>query len=49
VVDLLLEQAKANNSTLIMVTHDDSLLGAFSSVLDIQSLLADEPRREDLS
>lgn len=49
VVDLLLEQAKANNSTLIMVTHDDSLLGAFSSVLDIQSLIADKSRWENLS
>jgi putative ABC transport system ATP-binding protein len=36
VVDLLVEQAKRNNSTLLMVTHDESLLNKFDSVLDMR-------------
>ena len=36
VVDLLVEQARRNNSTLLMVTHDESLLGKFSSVVDMR-------------
>jgi len=40
VVDLLLDQARANHSTLLMVTHDQSLLNSFSTVLDIRSVLA---------
>ena len=40
VVDLLLEQARSNNSTLLMVTHDQSLLDSFPTVLDIQSVVA---------
>jgi putative ABC transport system ATP-binding protein len=39
VVDLLLDQAQRNRSTLLMVTHDQSLLESFSTVLDIQSVL----------
>ena len=39
VVDLLLEQAHRNHSTLLMVTHDQSLLNSFSTVLDIQSVV----------
>jgi putative ABC transport system ATP-binding protein len=39
VVDLLLEQARRNNSTLLMVTHDQTLLDSFSTVLDIRSLV----------
>jgi putative ABC transport system ATP-binding protein len=39
VVDLLLEQAQRNHSTLLMVTHDQSLLASFSIVLDIESVL----------
>ncbi len=35
VVDLLVRQAKHNNSTLLMVTHDESLLDKFDSVLDM--------------
>ena len=35
VVDLLVEQARSNNSTLLMVTHDESLLSRFDSVLDM--------------
>ncbi len=35
VVDLLVEQARSNDSTLLMVTHDESLLGKFDSVLDM--------------
>ena len=36
VVDLLVEQARQNNSTLLMVTHDESLLNKFDSVLDMR-------------
>ena len=38
VVDLLIEQAKHNNSTLLMVTHDESLLDSFDSVLDMRDV-----------
>ena len=41
VVDLLLEQARRNQSTLLMVTHDHSLLASFSTVLDIRSIIED--------
>ncbi len=39
VVDLLLDQARRNRSTLVMVTHDQSLLDSFPTVLDIPSVL----------
>jgi putative ABC transport system ATP-binding protein len=42
VVDILLKQARANQSTLVMVTHDQSLLASFSTVLDIQSVTGTE-------
>jgi putative ABC transport system ATP-binding protein len=38
VVDLLVEQARRNNSTLLMVTHDESLLDKFDSVLDMRQV-----------
>ena len=38
VVDLLRDQARRNNSTLLMVTHDESLLGTFDTVLDMGSI-----------
>ena len=38
VVDLLQAQARTNESTLLMVTHDESLLAQFDLVLDIRSL-----------
>jgi len=38
VVELLLQQAQQRNSTLLMVTHDQSLLGRFDIVLDIRSV-----------
>jgi putative ABC transport system ATP-binding protein len=38
VVNLLVEQAASNNSTLLMVTHDESLLVSFDSVLDMRSI-----------
>jgi putative ABC transport system ATP-binding protein len=38
VVDLLVEQARHNNSTLLMVTHDESLLNKFDSVLDMRNV-----------
>ena len=38
VVDLLQEQARTYDSTLLMVTHDESLLAQFDLVLDIRSI-----------
>ena len=38
VVDLLVKQAAHNKSTLLMVTHDESLLASFDSVLDMRSI-----------
>jgi putative ABC transport system ATP-binding protein len=38
VVDLLIEQARENNSTLVMVTHDRSLLASFERVIDFSEL-----------
>ena len=38
VVDLLIEQAGQDNRTLLMVTHDESLLGKFDLVLDIHGV-----------
>ena len=36
VVDLLIKQAKQHHSTLLMVTHDNSLLGSFERVIDFE-------------
>ena len=38
VVDLLIEQARSLDSTLLMVTHDRSLLGSFERVIDFEEL-----------
>lgn len=38
VVDLLTQQARDNHSTLLMVTHDRSLLGSFDRVVDFEQL-----------
>lgn len=38
VVDLLCEQARQHNSTLLMVTHDDALLGRFDAVFDLHEV-----------
>jgi putative ABC transport system ATP-binding protein len=38
VVDILLQQARQNDSTLLMVTHDESLLDRFDTVQDIRML-----------
>ncbi len=38
VVDLLIKQAKQHGSTLLMVTHDNSLLGSFERVIDFETL-----------
>lgn len=38
VVDLLVEQVTRNRSTLLMVTHDKSLLDKFDSVLDMRDV-----------
>jgi ABC-type lipoprotein export system ATPase subunit len=37
-VDLLQKQARNYDSTLLMVTHDESLLAQFDLVLDIRSI-----------
>lgn len=39
VVDLLVDQARRNNSTLLMVTHDESLLARFDAILDTQTVV----------
>lgn len=39
VVDLLREQARTNDSTLLMVTHDESLLARFDLVFDIRNIV----------
>ena len=36
VVDRLIKQAKQHHSTLLMVTHDNSLLGSFERVIDFE-------------
>ena len=33
-----MEQAQQNDSTLLMVTHDESLLSKFDAVLDMRSV-----------
>ena len=38
VVDLLVEQARAHSSTLLMVTHDRGLLDSFARVIDFEEL-----------
>ena len=38
VVDLLVEQARSHGSTLLMVTHDRSLLGSFARTIDFNEL-----------
>ena len=38
VVDLLIQQAKAEKSTLLMVTHDHSLLDSFERVINFEEL-----------
>ena len=38
VVDLLVEQAKMHESTLLLVTHDRSMLGSFARVIDFNEL-----------
>jgi putative ABC transport system ATP-binding protein len=39
VVDLLIEQARQHGSTLLMVTHDNSLLSSFERVIDFEELI----------
>ena len=39
VVDLLIKQAKAHDSMLLMVTHDRSMLDAFERVIDFAQLV----------
>lgn len=46
VVDLLIEQARRNDSTLLMVTHDHALLASFSRVLDMPSVIRGDATME---
>jgi len=39
IVELLFERTTATKATLVMVTHDHSLLGGFDEVLDFEQLL----------
>ena len=43
VVDLLIKQAKAHDSMLLMVTHDRSMLDAFERVIDFARLVKIQP------
>jgi len=43
VVDLLIEQAQQHGSTLLMVTHDNSLLGSFERVINFEELTGTKP------
>jgi putative ABC transport system ATP-binding protein len=43
VVDLLIKQAKQHRSTLLMVTHDNSLLDSFERVIDFEELIGATP------
>jgi putative ABC transport system ATP-binding protein len=43
VVDLLIKQAKQHHSTLLMVTHDNSLLDSFERVIDFEELIGAKP------
>ena len=38
VVDLLIGEARSRNSTLLMVTHDVSLLDSFDRTIQMQSI-----------
>jgi len=38
VVDILINQARQHNSTLLMVTHDRSLLDSFDRVIDFETI-----------
>ena len=42
ILDLLFEQAKENDSTLMMVTHDHALLERFDHVIDFAQFHAPE-------
>ena len=46
ILDLLLEQAEASGATVLMVTHDHSLLKRFDRVIDIERLLVTEAEGE---
>ena len=43
IVSLLLEQAEKTQATVLMVTHDHSLLGRFDRVLDLEQLVWRQP------
>ena len=43
VVDLLINQARTHDSTLLMVTHDRSLLDSFDRVIDFEELTGAAP------
>lgn len=43
IMDLLIKQVDKYESTLIMVTHDQSLLNKFDRVINLDSLISSEP------
>jgi len=43
-IDLLLEQAAERKATVLMVTHDHSLLDRFERVIETQQISDDDPR-----
>lgn len=43
IMDLLLAQAREHSATLVMVTHDHSLLSRFDQVIPFEQFLATEP------
>jgi putative ABC transport system ATP-binding protein len=43
IVSLMLEQAEKTQATVLMVTHDHSLLGRFDRVLDLEQLVRRQP------
>jgi putative ABC transport system ATP-binding protein len=42
IVDLLLQRSRTDGTTLILVTHDHTLLGAFDRVIDFETFRASE-------
>jgi ABC-type lipoprotein export system ATPase subunit len=43
IVSLLLDQAEKTRATVLMVTHDHSLLTRFGRVLDLEQLVQRQP------
>lgn len=46
ILDLIFEQAESNGQTLVVVTHDVSILGGFDQIIDFEKFRSDPARRE---